>query len=63
MARGVGIYVRGPLGLIISITSNAAAVNFLKANGSWIGIIMILVGLIVAAITFRRRPKEQRVPK
>jgi deoxycytidine triphosphate deaminase len=43
------------LGLIISITSNASAVNFLKANGPWIGIVMILVGLVVAIVTARVR--------
>lgn len=45
------------LGLIISITSNAAALNFLKANGPWIGIVMILVGLVVATVTARARRK------
>ena len=47
------------LGLIISITSNAAAVSFLNKNGPWIGIVMILVGLVAITLTTRGKRKSE----
>lgn len=45
------------LGLILSVTSNSQALAFFKANGVWIGFILILIGVIGTIIAARRGPK------
>lgn len=54
-----GSLLLGMLGLIVSFTSNPRALDFLKANGPWVGVVLILVGVISTMVTIRRqRPKE-----
>ena len=43
--------------LILSITSNPRAVGILNANGAWVGILIIFIGVVVAAITLRPKSK------
>jgi deoxycytidine triphosphate deaminase len=44
------------IGLIISVASNPHALQFLKENGAWLGIGILLVGIILVAL-ISRRPK------
>lgn len=54
-----GSLLLGLLGLVVSFTSNLRALDFLKANGPWIGVLLVLVGVISTMVTVRRpRPKE-----
>jgi len=46
----------GLLGLTLTITSNAKAFDFMKTNGAWVGLILLLIGIIVTIIAARRRP-------
>jgi deoxycytidine triphosphate deaminase len=42
------------LGLIVSFTSSQNAISFLKANGAWIGVVLVLIGVISAVVAIRR---------
>ncbi|MCX6902464.1 MAG: hypothetical protein NTW03_03060 [Verrucomicrobia bacterium] len=42
------------LGLVLSFTSNQRAFDFLKSNGVWIGLVLILIGAIVSIVTIRK---------
>jgi hypothetical protein len=53
-----GSFLVALLGLIISFTSSQNALGFLKANGAWIGIILVLIG-IVAVLAALRKPKSK----
>lgn len=44
------------IGLSISIASNPRALGFLKENGAWFGIVLLLIGIILVAL-ISRRPK------
>lgn len=53
-----GSMVLGLLGLVLSFTSNQRAFDFLKANGAWIGVLLVLIGVVLTVVTTRRpRPK------
>jgi deoxycytidine triphosphate deaminase len=54
-----GSLLLGLLGLTVSFTSNPRAFDFLKANGPWIGLLLILIGVISILLTTRRpRPDK-----
>lgn len=42
------------LGLVVSFTSSQRAFDFLKANGAWIGVVLILIGVISGVVAMRR---------
>ncbi len=42
------------LGLVIAFTGNQTAFEFLKANSAWIGIVIILIGVISTILTIRK---------
>lgn len=52
-----GSMLLGLLGLIVTITSSPQALEFLKGNGAWIGLVLILIGVITTIVTVRR-PKK-----
>jgi hypothetical protein len=47
------------LGLVLSVTSSPRALQFLKVNGPWVGLVLILAGVVALLIIARR----QRTPK
>ncbi len=51
------------LGLIISFTSSQRALDFLKANGAWIGVALVLIGVISAIVAIRRPRSKTPVQK
>jgi deoxycytidine triphosphate deaminase len=51
---GAGSSIMALFGLIIAITSNNNALKFLNTNGSWIGLILILVGIIALIYILKR---------
>ena len=42
------------VGLFLSFVSNEPASNYLKANGCWVGLILIVVGIVVVVLVSRR---------
>jgi deoxycytidine triphosphate deaminase len=52
-----GSILLGLLGLIITITSSKAALDFLKANSAWIGLVLILIGVGTMIFTARKTKK------
>jgi deoxycytidine triphosphate deaminase len=54
-----GSLLLGLLGLTVSFTSNQRAFDFVKANGPWIGVLLILISVIFTILTTRRpRPDK-----
>ncbi|HEY3852958.1 MAG TPA: hypothetical protein VGO67_01035 [Verrucomicrobiae bacterium] len=53
-----GSFLVALLGLIVSFTSSQNALGFLKSNGAWIGIILVLIG-VAAVLAALRRPKSK----
>jgi len=45
------------VGLLLSFVSNESAFNFLKANGCWVGLILVVVGIVVVMLVSRRNKK------
>jgi uncharacterized membrane protein YfcA len=46
------------LGLVLSFTSNQRALDFLKLNGAWIGVVLVIVA-VVSIIIVVRRPRSK----
>lgn len=42
------------LGLVVTFTSSERALNFLKLNGSWVGLTLIICGIVVVVLLSRR---------
>ena len=53
-----GSFLVALMGLVISFTSSQRAYDFLKANGWWIGLILVLAGVGAFLVTLRR-PKSK----
>jgi len=53
---GAGSLLLGFLGLGVTVFTNDRAFSFLKQNGPWLGIVMVLVAIVIA-ILVSRRPK------
>lgn len=57
-----GSMVLGLLGIVLSFTSNQRAFEFLKANGPWIGVLLVLIGVLSTIVTIRR-PRSSAPPQ
>lgn len=55
---GGGSIIAVLAGLILTITSNDNASKFVKDNGTWIGLTILVIGIIVLYIVSKRKPKE-----
>lgn len=49
------------VGLIISLTSSQRALDFLKSNGVWVGLVLIIIG-VVASVAALQRSKSKTTP-
>jgi deoxycytidine triphosphate deaminase len=58
-----GSLLLGLLGLIVSFTSNQRALEFLKANGGWIGVVLVLIGVVSIIVTTRKPRPGAPAPK
>lgn len=54
---GSGAIIGGLVGLIISVTSNTTALNFVKNNGTWIGLILIISSVIILWLRSKKTRK------
>lgn len=49
-----GSFLVALIGIVISITSSQAALGFLKANGAWIGVVLVIGGVALALVMLRK---------
>ncbi len=54
---GTGTLIVALIGIILTLLSNESATNYLKANGTWIGLVLIVVSCIALISTTRKRKK------
>ncbi len=55
---GSGTLIVALIGIILTILSNKSATIFFKANGTWIGFILIIISIIVLYLSTKRRDKK-----
>ena len=51
---GAGSLLLGFFGLAVTVFTNDRAFGFLKENGSWLGIIMLLVAIVMGTLISKR---------
>ncbi len=54
-----GSMLLGLLGLVLSLTSNTRAFEFVRSNGAWIGIVLIVAAAVVIIMTVGRTPDKR----
>lgn len=52
----LGSLLVGLVGLVLSFTANQSALDFVKGNGAWIGIVLVIVGVVSFLAVNRRTP-------
>jgi len=52
---GVGAIFAALVGLVLSITGNEKIFQFLQQNGAWIGVVMVLLGIITLIVISKRK--------
>jgi len=57
---GGGSIIAVLVGLILTITGNEAAVEFIKRQGTWIGLIIIVMGIFVLYLVSRKKSRQNR---
>jgi deoxycytidine triphosphate deaminase len=55
---GGGSIIAVLVGLILTITGNENAFNFVKRNGTWLGLIIVLSGIFVLYLISKRKSKK-----
>lgn len=55
---GGGSIITVVVGLILTITGNETAFGFIKKNGTWIGLLIILLGIAILYLISRKKSKK-----
>lgn len=46
------------VGLVLAVTSNNNTLNYIKENGTWIGLLIIISGLVILFVVSKRKSKK-----
>jgi deoxycytidine triphosphate deaminase len=56
---GGGSIIAVLVGLVLSVTGNTDAFNFVEKNATWLGLVIIIVGIIVLFLITKRKLKKE----
>ena len=56
---GGGSIIAVLVGLVLSVTGNTNAFNFVEKNATWLGLVIIIVGIIVLFLITKRKLKKE----